>query len=168
MSLAINEDHCLPTGLLISEGKEINGINLTDGTSNFYKKPNGALVILENEAKIVESNEITGQKHIRYAFQSGPMLINKSKIHPEFQPNSKNKTIRSGVGIFTKDNKTYLVFAISENPVRFHEFACFFKEVYGCNNALYLGGGKCAMYASFLNRNNPSDADSFCRYIIYK
>ena len=168
MSLAINEDHCTPTGLYISDGKEISNINSKDGSSNFYKKPNGALIITNKEAKVLESSKISAEKNIRYAFQSGPMLITDNRIHPEFQPNSKNKTIRSGVGVFTKGNKTYLVFAISENSVKFYEFASFLKETYGCKNALYLGGGKCAMFAAFLNRNNPSDADFFCRYITYK
>ena len=168
MSLSINEDHCLPTGLYIAEGKEINGINIKDGTSNFYKKPNGALVITDEDANVTESSKIGNVKNIRYAFQSGPMLVIDNKMHPEFQPNSRNKTIRSGVGVFQKDNRTYLIFVISETPVKFYEFASFFKDVYSCKNALYLGGGKCAMFSAFLNRSNPSDADSFCRYVTYK
>ncbi|MCW3126200.1 MAG: hypothetical protein JWO03_1858 [Bacteroidetes bacterium] len=168
MSAPTHEDQCVPTGLYVTEGREVNGINLRDGSTNFYKKPNGALIITNDDATVVESNKISGIKNLVFALQSGPMLVIDKRIHPEFQPKSKNKSIRCGVGVFKKDQKSYLVFAISQNTVKFYEFASFFKDYYGCSNALTLGGGKCSMYASFLERSNPTDGDTFCRYILYK
>lgn len=168
MSAPTHEDQCVPTGLYVTDGREVNGINLRDGSTNFYKKPNGALIITRDDATVVESSKISGYKNPMYALQSGPMLVVDKKIHPEFQAKSKNKTIRCGVGVFKKDQKTYLVFAISQNTVKFYEFAAFFRDVYGCPNALTLGGGKCCMYSSFLDRSNPTDAETFCRYILYK
>jgi uncharacterized protein YigE (DUF2233 family) len=71
------------------------------------------------------------------------MLITKGIIHPKFNYGSKNKNIRSGVGIMENGN---VVFAISRNLVNFHDFATFFRDVLNCENALYLDGAISEMY----------------------
>ena len=45
-------------------------------------------------------------------------------------------SIRNGVGVLPNGK---LLFAISKEPIRFYDFANFFKKA-GCRNALYLDG----------------------------
>jgi uncharacterized protein YigE (DUF2233 family) len=73
---------------------------------------------------------------VKYATQSGPMLLTNGKIHPEFREGSTNLNIRNGVGILP-NNK--LVFAMSKKEINFYDFAKYFQDL-GCKNALFLDG----------------------------
>ena len=132
-----------PLGLFIQNGKTITPLNTRNAEGNFYMKPNGVFLIKENnEANIVETSQLRSFKNIRFATQSGPMLVINGAIHTAFKENSTNLYIRNGVGILA-DGKT--VFAISKEPLNFYEFAQFFKKL-GCKNALYLDGFVSRMY----------------------
>ncbi|MNS90583.1 hypothetical protein D3C72_1246390 [compost metagenome] len=74
---------------------------------------------------------------MRFATQSGPMLVIDGKIHPAFDQTSQNVNIRNGVGILP-DGK--VLFAMSKSLITFYDFARYFQEK-GCKNALYLDGG---------------------------
>ena len=134
-----------PVGLLVQDGDEKSPLNLHDGTGNFYLKPNGVFVINEkHEAIVVESSAYTVLlTPVTWATQSGPLLVIGGNIHPDFIPDSKNKYIRSGVGV-RKDGM--IIFAISRNPVNFYDFADLFRTKLKCPNALYLDGGISAFY----------------------
>ena len=86
--------------------------------------------------------------NIAYATQSGPMVVIDGKINPNFNSSSTSKYTRSGVGI-RKDGT--LVFAISQQPVTFYDFARIFL-FYGCQNALYLDGAISEMYLPEIGR----------------
>ena len=73
---------------------------------------------------------------IRYATQSGPMLLINGNMHPKFTKGSKHIHIRNGVGILPNGN---LLFAMSKDSINFYDFASYFAEQ-GCENALYLDG----------------------------
>ncbi len=130
-----------PVGLHVENGKELRPLDLrTDLRGNFYLMPNGVFFVTkDNTPGIVETTKF--QKNtsgtLKLATQSGPMLVIASKIHPAFNPQSTSRFIRSGVGI---TGKKKLVFAISDQPVTFHEFARFFLEHFECPEALYLDG----------------------------
>lgn len=64
------------------------------------------------------------------------MLVIDGKINPQFVAQSNSLKIRNGVGI--KDNQLY--FVISNNKVNFYQFAAFFKNALGIEQALYLDG----------------------------
>jgi uncharacterized protein YigE (DUF2233 family) len=72
-----------------------------------------------------------------WATQSGPLLVEGGDINPDFMPDSKNRKIRSGVGVTAKH---LVVFALSRQPVTFYEFAQLFRTRLHCPNALYLDG----------------------------
>ncbi len=74
--------------------------------------------------------------NVKFATQSGPMLVVDGEINKLFDPNSHNFNIRNGVGILPNNE---LIFAISINKVSFYDFARYFKEQ-GCSNALFLDG----------------------------
>ena len=134
-----------PVGLLVQNGNETTPLNVNEGPGNFYMKPNGVFVVNEkHEALIVQSGDYVGLLTPPvWATQSGPMLVLRGDIHPDFNAESKNLKIRSGVGV-RKDGM--IEFAISRGPVSFYEFAALFVDRLKCPNALYLDGDISAFY----------------------
>ncbi|MBI5384212.1 MAG: phosphodiester glycosidase family protein [Verrucomicrobia bacterium] len=136
-----------PVGLHVEDGRTLRPLNLGDGESgqwNFYLKPNGVFYVAEGKPGIAESAQFAKlELRPSLACQSGPLLVSDGKIHPAFQPDSKNLHWRSGVGV-TRDGR--LVFAISKQALRFYDFARLFKEPLRCDHALYLDGDICAIY----------------------
>ena len=126
-----------PQGLYIENYKTINTLDSTEGKGNFYLKPNGVFYITKNNLSVIcNTNNFVESSKIKYATQSGPMLLIDGQIHPAFQQNSVNVNIRNGVGVLP-DNK--VVFAMSKTAINFYDFANYFKSM-GCKNALYLDG----------------------------
>lgn len=126
-----------PLGLYIQEGKMINKINKKKGTGNFYLEPNGILYITKNKtANICTTEKFTYNNTIKYATQSGPMLLVDGTINTAFKKGSANTNIRNGVGLLAGNT---LLFAMSKKEVTLYDFANYFKQA-GCSNALYLDG----------------------------
>ncbi len=147
-----------PEGLYIENGKKLIDINLKQptGYANFYmnfgKEPrsNGIFIVTkQNKASVIKANEYKYSKNIQFATQSGPLMLRNGKINPKFNKGSRNKNIRSGVGII---NSSKVVFIISNKRVNFYDFASIFKTVFGCKNALYLDGAISEMYLPKINR----------------
>jgi uncharacterized protein YigE (DUF2233 family) len=137
-----------PLGLHIERSKVLHPLNLGDiegGQFNFYLKPNGVFYVEGTKPAILESSQYAKlQVSPRLACQSGPLLVFDGKYHPAFRPDSTNYRTRNGVGVTTNGQ---VVFAISETALRFYDFARLFREQLGCDNALYLDGEICAVYA---------------------
>ena len=130
------EDHS-PLGLYIEDKKIIRPLNTKTGNGNFYLKPNGVFYITaDSTPAICNTTDFINNGKIKYATQSGPMLVIDGKIHPEFKEGSTNLNIRNGVGILP-DNR--ILFAMSKEGINFYDFANYFKSM-GCKNALYLDG----------------------------
>ena len=126
-----------PLGLFIQNYKTLMPINKKSGTGNFYMKPNGVFYLTENNtAAICKTENLSNNGKIKFASQSGPMLVIDGKIQANFTEGSKNTNIRNGVGILP-DGK--VIFAMSKTEVNFYDFANYFKKA-GCKNALYLDG----------------------------
>ena len=126
-----------PQGLFIQNKLNLSCIDTLNGNGNFYLMPNGIFYITtDNRPFVCKTSDFINGSNIKYATQSGPMLVIDGQIHPSFKDGSKNLNIRNGVGILP-DNK--VVFAISKSEINFYEFAKFFQNL-GCKNALYLDG----------------------------
>ncbi len=126
-----------PLGLYIEKGKVLKSLNKTQKAyGNFYMQPNGVFYITKDSTFVTQCNEFKQSDNIQFATQSGPMLIINGEYHPKFKKGSNNLNIRNGVGILPNGNP---IFAISNTPINFYDFAKFFKEK-GCKNALYLDG----------------------------
>ena len=126
-----------PQGLFIENQRTLTPLDTTSGNGNFYLKPNGVFYITTNNIPFIcRTANFTDNGQIKYATQSGPMLIIDGQIHPAFNEGSTNLNIRNGVGILP-DNK--IIFAMSKKEINFYDFADYFKSL-GCNNALYLDG----------------------------
>jgi len=134
-----------PIGLLIEEGQERRRANLAEPPANaspvpnFYKKPNGVFHIGDGQAGVMETARfLDAGPPARFATQSGPLLVIEGDLHPAFIEGSTDRRVRNGVGV---SGPTMVHFAISQGRVNFHDFARFFRERLGCDNALYLDGG---------------------------
>jgi uncharacterized protein YigE (DUF2233 family) len=146
MNAGIFDMNHKPLGLYISEGKQIRKINTDTGEGNFYMEPNGVFYIDEDgDAGVISTSDYMASPPagVKYATQSGPMLVLNGDINSLFKKKSENRHIRNGVGILPSGK---IVFAISEDPVSFYDFALFFKRGFGCNDALYLDGTISRLY----------------------
>lgn len=130
----------VPCGLLIQNGEILRPLNPKEGDGNFFLKPNGVFMITSKDARIIDASEYVSDKDVRYAVQSGPLLLKNGQTHPVFRKESTSRLHRNGVGV-TKDGRIILAITDLKSP-RFptlYEFADFFRKQ-GCPNALFLDG----------------------------
>ena len=141
-----------PVGLLIESGRQTGELNTGDAFGNFFLKPNGVFWVGDGKAGVMETEAYRLlDLSPRQATQSGPMLVIDGAIHPKFLPQGTSLQIRNGVGILPDGR---VAFAISEDPVRFFDFATFFRDRLGCRNALFLDGSISSLYAPGLRRHD--------------
>jgi uncharacterized protein YigE (DUF2233 family) len=141
-----------PVGLCVQDGREVTPLNLANAEGNFFLKPNGVFFITEHGAQVIESTEYPGLKvKPSLATQSGPMLLLHGRLHPVFREGSKNRLYRNGVGIVSPQ---VVVFAISDEPVNFHEFALLFRDALHCADALFLDGTVSSLHSPALLRSD--------------
>ena len=143
-----------PLGLFIQNQKTLTPLNTReDAKGNFYVKPNGVFYITtDRKAFLSPTQNFKDDGQIKFATQSGPMLLIGGQINSEFTQNSANVNLRNGVCVL-EDNK--IVFAISRQEINFYDFADHFKKL-GCKDALYLDGFVSRMY---LPEKNIDDLD---------
>ncbi|MGI8787008.1 MAG: phosphodiester glycosidase family protein [Pyrinomonadaceae bacterium] len=133
-----------PLGVFVQNGRIVTPLNLRNADGNFYIQPNGVFYLTnQHRAFVVPTADFQLNQNIRFATQSGPMLIVDGRINSIFQPASPNLNIRNGVCVL--DNGK-IIFAISRRKINFYDFANYFKNS-GCQNALYLDGFVSRMYA---------------------
>ncbi|OWV83666.1 hypothetical protein ATY81_20595 [Rhizobium sp. R72] len=151
-----------PIGLYVEDGQELRPANSAygDGSAagplpNFYKRPNGVFFLGDTGAGILPTPEFLKRRpQVRFATQSGPMLVIDNKLNPIFIIGSTDRTRRGGVGICTDGA---VRFAVSEDGVNFHDFARLFRDYLACPDALFLDGGRgVGLYSPALGRNDKS------------
>lgn len=126
-----------PQGLFIQHKKQLAVLDTSKGQGNFYLLPNGVFYITTANIPVVcETKNFIDNGNIKYATQSGPMLLINGQIHSAFREGSTNLNIRNGVGILPNGR---VIFAMSKKEVNFYDFAKYFQNL-GCQNALYLDG----------------------------
>jgi uncharacterized protein YigE (DUF2233 family) len=141
-----------PVGLFVAEGREMVPLNRHTGPGNFSQQPNGVFLLDSRGARVVATEEYAQERPSPIlATQSGPMLVHQGELttSPVMNPESQSRRIRNGV---CAPSAITAVFAISESPVTFHEFAAFFRDSLGCGEALYLDGSISSLYAPRLAR----------------
>lgn len=126
-----------PQGLYVEDGAIKSKIDtLQKGYGNFYMQPNGIFYITTDNKGIICKTLDFKNENIKYATQSGPLLLINGEIHPKFRNGSNNLNIRNGVGVLPNGE---LIFAMSKQKINFYDFASFFQNL-GCKYALYLDG----------------------------
>lgn len=150
-----------PVGLYVEEGEAVSPINTKKGPGNFHMLPNGVFWLWAEDGargahvSKAETFEKSAQDVVRYATQSGPMLVIDGALHPRFIPGSDSLKRRNGVGV-TENGDVY--FVLADTPINFHDFAVFFRDELNTPNALYLDGTISRIYAPELERNDPGAA----------
>ncbi|MBX5009518.1 phosphodiester glycosidase family protein [Rhizobium lentis] len=150
-----------PMGLYVENSKELKPANTAEAggslgrVPNFYKKPNGVFFLGEADAGILPTGEFLKRApKVRFATQSGPMLVIADKLNPIFIAGSTDRTRRSGVGVCTDGA---VRFATSEDGVNFYDFARLFRDRLKCHDALFLDGGRgVGLYYPAMGRNDRS------------
>jgi uncharacterized protein YigE (DUF2233 family) len=140
-----------PVGLLVIDGRELAPLNLSDGHGNFFLKPNGVFLIDTSGPRVIDAVDYPASHlGVRYATQSGPLLLKNGQIHAALRPSSASRYIRNGV-CATGAKAT---FVISQRPVSLYEFASFLRDELQCQDALYLDGSVSSLYSPALGRND--------------
>ncbi len=161
MNGGMYHDDRSPVGLYIEDYQPLARLNTNKGPGNFHLLPNGVFLIWQEDgfsgAHVMSAEHYKAamtKEVVRYATQSGPMLVIDGQIHPRFNENGTSKHIRNGVGV----DKNMVVFAISDAPVNFHTFARLFKDGLNIDNALYLDGTVSKIYAPQIDRHDIGHA----------
>lgn len=139
MNAGMYHEDLSPVGLFVENGRALAPINTTEGTGNFYLKPNGVFVLSTDGTAAVMTTQafVDATPAVSFATQSGPMLTIDGELHPRFEENGDSRLVRNGIGVRDPHE---VVLAISRSPVSFGSFARLFRDALGCRNALYLDG----------------------------
>ena len=132
-----------PLGLYIEDGKRLTPVNRSAGGGNFFIRPGGVFLVANDRAKIVPLPAYKPSPAIRYAVQSGPMLIENGVINWRLKPSASSRKLRNGVGI---DKQGRVVFMLSDRETNFYDFACYAQSKLGVRQMLYLDGTLSKMY----------------------
>lgn len=132
-----------PLGLYIEDGKRLTPVNRSAGGGNFFIRPGGVFLVANGRAKIVPLPAYKPSPAIRYAVQSGPMLIENGVINWRLKPSASSRKLRNGVGI---DKQGRVVFMLSDRETNFYDFACYAQSKLGVRQMLYLDGTLSKMY----------------------
>lgn len=134
-----------PVGLYVENGVQTTPLVTADGPGNFGLLPNGVFCIGARFAVIESRAFAASPPECTFATQSGPMLVIDGALHARFIPDSPSRNVRNGVGVSADGQRA--VFAISDAPVTFHEFARLFRDGLDLPDALYLDGSISRLYA---------------------
>lgn len=127
-----------PVGYFAEYGKVLKPAVTGGGWGNFHLLPNGVFLMTHGKAEVMETKAFVARGVTPdFGTQSGPMLVIDGRLHPRFLPDSDSFKIRNGVGV---DDQGRVHMVVSRVPVRFYDFAAFFRDRLGCANALYLDG----------------------------
>lgn len=138
-----------PVGLHVERGLVRTPLNLNPGHGNFYLAPNGVFSIDCDGAKITESSRFNRPAtDLRLALQSGPLLLDNGVVHPAFSATSKNRLVRSAIGV-SDASTVHLV--LSDATCTFWALSSVFLEQLDCRNALFLDGTISRFFGSGFN-----------------
>jgi len=139
MNAGMFDDTGLPIGYYVEDGAQQAPLNRREGPGNFHLQPNGVFYGDAQGWHVAATDDFARAKpdHVRFATQSGPMLVIADALHPQISANGTSLQLRNGVGV-AKDGSAW--FVISDEPVSFGRFARLFRDRLGCANALYLDG----------------------------
>lgn len=152
MNAGMYHDDRAPVGHYIEDGTEGMRVISSDGPGNFGLLPNGVFCIGDGLRVYETLDYLAKDPACTFATQSGPMLVIGGALHPRFIAGSESRFIRNGVG--TSADGTRAVFAISNEPVNFHDFGTLFRDTLALRDALFFDGKISRLHAPALNRSD--------------
>lgn len=141
MNGGIFEPGGVPSGLMVQDGKTLLPVNRNPGEGNFFLMPNGIFLIGSKGAAVIRTDEYPLEGvMVKYAVQSGPLLLRHGKVHPAFNAGSDSRLHRNGVGV-AKNGEVVMAMSDfhSKKFPNLYEFAELFRSL-GCEDALFLDG----------------------------
>jgi uncharacterized protein YigE (DUF2233 family) len=151
MNAGMYHEDRAPVGLFVADGQTEGRLLTGASEGNFGLLPNGVFCVEPGRARVIETLAFAAEApDCLYASQSGPLLLLDGGVHPRFLPDGTSRNIRNGVGAAA--DGTRVVFAISDQPVTFWEFAHFFRDGLGLSEALYFDGRISRLLAADLGR----------------
>ncbi|PPD45483.1 MAG: hypothetical protein CTY15_03580 [Methylocystis sp.] len=153
MNAGMYDPEFAPVGLYVESGRRLRAANTAAGEGNFHMKPNGVFWVDGARAGVTETGRfLKSRAHPAYASQSGPMLLIGGQVNPRIHESGTSEKFRNGVGV---SDGHIVRFAISNQPVTFHQFAALFRDRLKCRDALFLDGGSAsAIYAPSIGRHD--------------
>ncbi len=144
MNAGMYHEGLVPVGLLVEDGREIAPVAAGEGEGNFFLKPNGIFLVgADGRAAVMETSAfLAARPPLKFATQSGPMLVIDGQLHPRFLPDGTSRYTRNGVGVRDPDT---VVLAISLSEVSLGSFARLFRDALDCPDALFLDGAISAL-----------------------
>lgn len=153
MNAGMYHDDRSPVGLFVKDSVETARLITSDGPGNFGLLPNGVFCLTDGAAAVIESRAFAADPPTcRDATQSGPMLVIDGALHPRFIPGGTSRNIRNGVGVSSDGLTAY--FAISNEPVNFHDFATLFRDRLQTPDALFFDGSISRLHAPGIGRDD--------------
>lgn len=144
-------------GYYVEDGAQEASLNRNPGPGNFHLLPNGVFWGDATGWHADTTDNFAGRKpdHVRFATQSGPMLLIGGKLHPQIAENGTSLQVRNGVGV-SLDGTAW--FAISNEPVSFGRFARLFRDKLACPDALYFDGAVSRLFDPVSGRRDAGVA----------
>ena len=138
-------DDLKPIGYYVEKGERRVELNRGEGDGNFYMKPNGVFFGSGGQWRVLGTNTFFNTVGDRPEFgtQSGPLLLDNGKLHPEIQDDGPSRAIRNAVGV---DASGKAHFVISDAPISFGQLARYFRDTLKVSNALYLDGAVSSLW----------------------
>jgi uncharacterized protein YigE (DUF2233 family) len=138
-------DDLKPIGYYVEKRQRLAELNRGEGEGNFYMKPNGVFFGTGGTWRVLGSNTFFNTVGDRPEFgtQSGPLLLDNGKLHPDIQGDGPSKAIRNAVGV---DAQGRAHFVISETPISFGKLARYLRDEMKVGNAVYLDGQVSSMW----------------------
>lgn len=138
-------DDLRAVGYYVEKSERLKELDRGEGTGNFYMKPNGVFFGSGGSWRVMGSNTFFNTVGDRPEFgtQSGPLLLDNGKMHPEVQDNGPSKAIRNAVGVGA-DGRAH--FVISDAPISFGQLARYYRDELKVANALYLDGAVSSLW----------------------
>lgn len=132
-------DDLKPIGYYVEKGERLKELDRAEGEGNFYMKPNGVFFGSGGTWRVLGSNTFfnTIKDRPEFGTQSGPLLLDNGKLHPQIQDNGPSRAVRNGVGV---DAGGKAHFVIADAPVSFGQLARYFRDELKVSHALYLDG----------------------------
>jgi len=139
MNAGMYDEQGGPIGLYVENGVKRHRLNLRSGPGNFHLQPNGVFAVDDRGRVSIASSKLFSRRSrpVRWATQSGPMLLIGGRLHPRFDADGPSRLVRNGVGVAGSGTAW---FAISKEGVSFGRFARLFRDELGCTDALFLDG----------------------------
>ena len=145
MNAGMYDEAGQPIGLYVERGRQLHRLNLASGNGNFTMKPNGVFAVSDDGRVEIATSDAWRERprEVRWATQSGPMLVIAGHLHPLIRPNGPSLNLRNGVGVDAADSAW---FVISDDPVSFGRFARFFRDSLGCRDSLFFDGAVSSLW----------------------